>query len=195
MADAAGIAAITAGSTLIASGLSGTFSYLAAKRSTSAQLAAIEGEMDRLNATHEEEERRERKDLYVEFLSVVNRNIAVLSGSKPLDEEIYEKQAEEFSLIHAKMLLFATQPVIAELKPISDGFKKAGVALASSDGETGSFIDRAQEAIAPHEAQIFHGEGRLIGAMKLELRGQRFVDEIKAEAPPVEADAPGDQTS
>jgi hypothetical protein len=178
MADAAGIAAITAGSTLIASGISGTLSYLAAKRSTSVQLAAIESEMERLKVTHEEEERRERKGLYVEFLTIVNRNTAALDGSSPLDKALYEKHAEEFGLAYARMLLFATERVIEEMGGISTGFDQVGNAVMQGKDEPESFADRARTAFRPHKAQIFRAEGRLIAAMKHELKGHRLLEEF-----------------
>jgi hypothetical protein len=181
MADAAGIAAITAGSTLVASAISGTLSYYTAKRSTGVQLAAIEAEMDRLKAAHDEEERQARKDLYVDFLEIVNRITGVMDGSGELTEAIYEQQAAEHSLATAKMLLFATEPVIAELTPITKAMGRAGTAVTEAESDEGPFDRRAREAFRPHLRTITVGTGRLIGAMKMELRGQKFVDEILAE--------------
>lgn len=179
MADAAGIAAITAGSTLVASAFGGTLSYLAAKRSTGAQLAGVEGEMKRLKITHEEAERQQRQDLYVEFLDVVNRRISVMGGAGPMDKDVYERQQAEFSHAVAKMLLFATESVVSELETILRGFNKAAEDLESDTDESESLAERARRTFEPHERDLSVGLGRLIGAMKFDLRGDRLRDELR----------------
>lgn len=73
MTDTALIAAISAGSTLLGSTFSGVLGYPSAKRSTEVQLDGIEAEMDRLKATHDEEDRQERKGVYVAYLDVIDR--------------------------------------------------------------------------------------------------------------------------
>lgn len=98
------------------------------------------------------------------------------------DEETYKTLAEQYSVAHAKLLLFGAEKVIAENTGVVSGLESAANALGEiGDDDARSFGERVRDSYLPQRSAITASMGRMIAAMKHELKGRRFEEEL-AEA-------------
>jgi hypothetical protein len=170
VSDTVAVALIAVGGTLASGGIS----YLASVRNTNAQLSGVEGEMERLRISHEEESRKERQAAYADFLAAVdNIQQFVVGWSVPHTQEKYTALVNEYIHLHTRVLLLGEEDVIERLAPLVATFDQMGANYNEMTDPSASFAVRLDEAYAPVRIEMLENEAKVINAMKDDIERSR----------------------
>jgi hypothetical protein len=160
---------------------SGYLSYLAARRSTEVQLAGIETEMQKLQASHDEGDRQNRKTVYLGFLDAVEQlNRRFTNWTEDLNKQIYTADAEAFATAHTRLLLFGAETVVDQIGAMVMALGRMNARLAETQPTAEQFPEAARAAYGEVSEEIIAAKARAIVEMKLELGGQRYREELQA---------------
>jgi hypothetical protein len=133
MSDTVAVALIAVAGTLG----SGALSYVAAKRNTQVQLAAVEMDLRHLQTTHAEEARQERAEVYHDFLTSADAVEELARGIRgPMTVDAFSDAIGGMSRGFNNVILLGDERVIPkaeELMAAIAGFSRTVADMADTD--------------------------------------------------------------
>lgn len=125
---------------------SGVLSYLAARRSTEVQLRGIAVDMEKLQALHAEEGRRERQEAYYGFITSIEEMMQYVFGLRgTVTEDGYLELVQKFSNEHTRVLFLGSTSVVEVADEMLSVFSAFATAAAEEE-ETEKPKDRLRKA-------------------------------------------------
>lgn len=141
------------------------------RQQTSVEIAKLVGENERLQAQHEEDQRRERQATYVRLMAVIDEIDRQGSGDWPATEEEYERAHEAFNALYANLVLFGPGAVVDAAGDVVTELASAGHTLGVLVGENPETPRAALwvRAYGPRRADAINARNRVVVAMRADL--------------------------
>jgi hypothetical protein len=134
------------------------------ERTESVELAKVEADAERVRDERREQARRERRDVYARFLTVISR-VQEYGGDdpSPTDEE-RERTNREFEFVYSEILLAGAKPVCDEAASVLAVLHGIGAHMLRFEGGTAA---RFGAAYRQHDNELpFDQRGDAIAAAK-----------------------------
>ena len=176
MSDVVAVALITAGSTLIATGIGARMNYLSTKRNAETavqnanrhaevELEKVRAETKRQLDEYREEERRNRQGTYHRLLAAFDRLELWTHNPRGLGKQ-YEAHLSEIQLLSAGCSLFGAEAVTDALRPIVSMLAdiESEPARPSDEGQ-----DRIRRGYRERRDQVIEAQRKLVDAMRADV--------------------------